>query len=61
MTIEDYQKKINTIFEAERCMNIELNEWESQFLESIDIQLNDRKDLSWKQSKTLNNIWGRVV
>jgi len=38
---------------------VKINEWEKNFLSSIDRQIEDGRPLSWKQSKCLNSILER--
>ena len=54
--------KISTINEASRMNCICLTEWDSEFLESIDRQLNQNgsKPLTWKQEKYLSKIYERI-
>lgn len=39
---------------------IRLTEWESEFVDSIQDQLNDGKSLTDRQLKKLESIWDRV-
>jgi hypothetical protein len=60
-TRKNWQHKIDRLF-----VNMEYNtdlitEWEYDFLVSINSQLNMAKDLSFKQSKTLNRIYEKML
>lgn len=58
--IEKWQKKIETIQDAIEYNFLTINSWEEEFLDSIEKRLSDGKELSWKQSKILNSIYGRI-
>lgn len=58
-TRKKWEEKIKTIEQACDYGCIELTEWESGFLDSISVQVNDR-DLTMKQSLALNKIYGRI-
>lgn len=61
-TRDKWETKIETILEAAEVCQIELNEWETDFMESIHNQVvYQNKDLSWKQSKALNKIYERIT
>jgi len=55
-----WRKKIETIYEAFNYGCIELNEWESKFIDSIYSQINTLHDLSFKQSSALSKIYNRI-
>ena len=60
-TRDKWKTKIETIFEAAEVSQIELNDWETDFMESIHNQVvYQNKDLSWKQSQALNKINERI-
>lgn len=60
-TREKWRIKLDTILEASDVDQIELNEWESDFFNSIYTKVfAENKDLSWKQSQALNKIYKRV-
>ena len=52
--------RINDIEMALGLGHIELNEWEAEFIDSIERQINQNKKLTWKQSKILVRIWERI-
>ena len=54
-------KKMETIFEAAGVCQIELNDWETDFMESIHNKVvYQNKELSWKQSQALNKIYEKI-
>ena len=60
-TREKWKTKVETIFEACEVGQCELNEWETDFFNSIYNQVIEQvKDLSWKQSQALNKIYAKV-
>ena len=54
---EEYQQLIDDCTARES----QLTEWEANFLESVDTQLDERGSLSPKQVDTLENIWEKVT
>lgn len=52
-----WQSKIETIIESYNMGCTELNKWEMEFLDSLERQLSEGKELTWKQSKKLNQIY----
>jgi hypothetical protein len=59
-TRKKWREKIETILEALNLGFIELNEWESKFIDSVWLQINTMHDLSFKQSSALNRIYEKV-
>ena len=60
-TRDKWRNKLDTILEASEIMQIELNDWEADFFNSIYSRVfSENKDLSWKQSQTLNKIYERI-
>ena len=60
-TREKWKDKIETIFGASEVGQCEMNEWETDFMETIHNQvIYQNKDLSWKQTKVLNKIYERI-
>ena len=58
---DKWKDKINSIYRAFEVDQIELNEWESDFIESLyERTFNQNKDLSWKQTKILNRIYEKI-
>jgi len=55
-----WNKKVNAIKEAIENKSIDLNDWEISFIDSIDIQLNSKKDISFKQSSILSKIYDKI-
>lgn len=58
-TRNSWKDKLDTIYQAYEFATIELNDWEVNFMDSIDKTLNDGKDLSMKQSQCLTKIYER--
>lgn len=58
--MQRWKRKINTITEAVELGELRLTEWEEGFIDSIGIQLENDKELSFKQSQHLNIIYDRV-
>jgi hypothetical protein len=58
-TREKWKDKLDTIIKSHENCCVELNEWEIEFVDSIDKLLSDNKDLSFKQSKCLNKIYDK--
>jgi len=60
-TRKKWKTKIETIFEASEENQIELNDWETDFMENIHNNvIYQNKDLSWKQSQSLNKIYAKI-
>lgn len=55
-----WRKQLSIIMEANEVGCIDLNNWESEFLDSIEIQLSNGRDLSFKQSSSLRKIYDKV-
>lgn len=55
-----WRKQLSVIMEANEVCCIELNNWESEFLDSIEIQLSNGRDLSFKQSSSLRKIYDKI-
>ena len=55
-----WNKKVNAIKQAIENKSIDLNDWEISFIYSIDIQLNSKKDISFKQSSILSKIYDKI-
>ena len=60
MNMSTIGQKLKTIIEAVDMCCLELTQWEIDFIDSITIQIEQGKELSWKQSKTINRIWKRI-
>lgn len=58
-TRKKWKAKVETILKSVEAGNLELNEWETGYIDSIDEQLSKGKDLSFKQSQCLNKIFER--
>ena len=52
-----WQSKIDTVIESHNMGCTELNDWEREFIDSLERRLSEGKDLTWKQSKKLNQIY----
>ena len=59
-TREKWKNKLHAIELAIEENNLEVNEWEEEFLDTISQLLSKNKDLSFKQSKCLNKICERL-
>ena len=60
-TRDKWRNKLDTILGASEVMQIELNDWEIDFFNSIYTKVfSENKDLSWKQSQALNKIYERI-
>ena len=59
-TKEGWKNKLKTVQEAYFVGCIELNQWELDFTISIDILLNEGKELSFKQSSVLSKIYAKI-
>ena len=58
---DKWKDKIKTICEASEVNQIELNEWEAEFINNIyDHAIYQEKDLSFNQSRALNNIYDKI-
>ena len=51
---------VDEIREDEAAGGIELNDWEQEFMESVEDYLGDGKLLSPPMMEKLEEIWGRV-
>jgi hypothetical protein len=57
----DHKEMLEDVQSADGAMGgIELNEWESEFIENIDDWLGDGKTLTPKQAESLEKIWDRI-
>ena len=59
-TKEGWKNKLKTVQEAYFWGCIELNKWELDFTISIDLLLNEGKELSFKQSSVLSKIYAKI-
>lgn len=57
---EKWETKLETIQDAYDVCQIELSEWEGEFIDSVSLQLAGGKDLSFKQSSCLSKIYNRI-
>ena len=55
-----WQEKYDAVLIAYEYGQIELNDWEESFIETIGDFLDNHTPLSFKQSKKLNEIYSRV-
>lgn len=58
-TRKKWDDKINAIIES--VVNLHLNNWEEEFIDSIQIRRAKGLDLTHKQSKCLNKIYERIL
>lgn len=56
-----WKRKLNTIKEAIDDNKLNLNDWELSFIDSIDTQLSNEKDLTIKQSSVLYRIYDKII
>lgn len=55
------EQMIEDIRESERASNgIELDEWETEFMESLEERVEKKRGLSKKQTDKLEEIWDRA-
>lgn len=59
-TKRKWKAKAEIVAKAQKAGFIELTEWEATFLVSITEQLGDGKELSFKQSCRLNELYDRI-
>lgn len=60
-TRKKWKTKIETVMKAAEVCQIELTDWEVDFMETMQSSIIEQnKDLSWKQSQILNKIYGRI-
>lgn len=52
-------KKLNEIYTAIGDGLLKVSNWEYDFINSVNGQ-NEKRELSWKQAKKLNEIWERI-
>lgn len=55
-----WRKRLSTIAEAREIGVLSLSDWETEFIDSIEIQISNDRDLSFKQSSILGRIYARV-
>jgi hypothetical protein len=60
-TRKKWREKVETIIEANNYGCIELNEWESGFIDSVYVSILADKDLTFKQSSALSKIYEKVL
>ena len=62
VTRDKWRTKINTILEAYNDQVFHLNDWELDFMETMQSSIIEQNnDLSWKQSQALNKIYKRIT
>jgi len=59
-TREKWDEKIDSIFTCLVAGNISCTDWEIEFIDSIFEKREKGIDLSYRQSKTLNKIFGKI-
>ncbi len=57
---EDIERWLNDCVAAARARNNPFNAWEKEFIESIQLQWNERQSLTSKQADTLLEVWGKI-
>lgn len=58
--VDTWRRKIKSVIEAKDKGLIILNEWELNFIFSIEYRLRNTGSITIQQSITLNNIYGRI-
>ena len=58
--VQEWKDQLQTIFESIEVCCLSPNNWEVEFLDSIELQLSQDKELSFKQSSILRKIYGRI-
>ncbi len=58
-TRDKWKRKLNTILKYYESNSIQLNDWELEFVDSIEKRLSEGKDLTFNQSKSLNKIYNK--
>lgn len=56
----EWRNQIETIVSEIEISKLILSEWENDFIDSVDIQISDGKELSFKQSSILRKIYSRI-
>ena len=54
------QVVISTIRDALNAGYLKVDDWEIGFIDSIDARLSSGKELTWKQSKKMNEIFKKI-
>lgn len=54
------QVVISTIRDALNAGYLKVDDWEIGFIDSIDARLASGKELTWKQSKKMNEIFKKI-
>jgi len=57
---EKWKIKKQAILDCYNSGHLDLNEWEINFIDSIDILLSNNSELSFKQSSCLSKIFDRI-
>lgn len=58
--VQDWKHQIETIIGSYDVQCLELNNWEVEFVDSIEMDLSSGKQLSFKQSSILRKIYDRI-
>lgn len=58
---ERIQAKINIIKNAIEMNCLTINDWEEEFIDSIEIRISQGKEVTWRQSKVIISIFKRIV
>ena len=59
-TIEKWNNKSTSLMEALNCGLIFVSEWEEDFIASVYKQVTEGRELSMKQSLTLNKLYSKL-
>lgn len=61
MSLHDkYRSCCEAVYSAIEDGDLKLNDWESDFFENIYARIMNGHDLSWKQSKKLGDLYGKL-
>lgn len=55
-----WSKRRDAVYMATEAGVLELNEWETQFMDNVDSLITNGRDLSMQQSIALNSIYRKV-
>lgn len=56
-----WNRRLKAIHGSVESGKLQLNSWEEEFIDSISVVLSNGKDLSFKQSSCLTQIYEKVI
>ena len=59
-SVPEWKNQTEIIIESVEMCCLDLNKWEVEFVDSIELQLSQDRELSFKQSSILRKIYGRI-